>query len=162
MLATMPTASRAEDATVVARAEEAAAAAADHLALPFPDLLRSPLGPQLADLSQLLEERISLYEPTDVAVASVEHLISILTVRCELLDDGLSRRVRSLSEIRAALAKLRGFPPRDMIHAAPGVLSRELAFTRTMISNVRGSLWVPQYLHTEDDKTDPRSRHLRE
>ena len=162
MVATMPTASRAEDATVVARAEEAAAAAADHLALPLPDLSRSPLGPQLADLSQRLEERIALYEPTDESVATVEHLISILTVRCELLDDGLSRRVRCLSEIRAALAELRGLPPRDMIHAAPGVLSRELAFTRTMISNVRGSLWVPQHLHTEDEQTDPRSRHLRE
>ena len=140
---------------MVARAEEAAAAAADHLALPLPDLSRSPLGPQLADLSQRLEERIALYEPTDESVATVEHLISILKVRCELLDDGLSRRVRCLSEIRAALAELRGLPPREMIHAAPGVLSRELAFTRTMISNVRGSLWVPQHLHTEDEQDRP-------
>jgi DNA-binding NarL/FixJ family response regulator len=162
MASTVLTASRAGDATVVARAEEAVAAAPDHLALPIPELTRVALGLQLEDLSQRLEERIALYEPTDESIATVEQLISILKVRCELLDDDLARRVKSLSEIRAALAELRGLPPRDMIHAAPGVLSRELAFTRTMISNVRGSLWIPEHLHTEDEALDPRSRRLRE
>ncbi len=162
MVSTVLTRSRTEDATVVARAEEAVAAAADHLALSLPDPTRRALGLQLEDLSQRLEERIALSEPTDESVATVEHLISILKVRCELFDDDLSRRVRCLSEIRTALAQLRGLAPREMIRAAPAVLSRELAFTRTMISTVRGSLWLPQHLHTEDEQLDPRSRRLRE
>src|SRR5262245_62126400 len=162
MVSTVLTASRTEDAPVVVRAEEAVAAAADHLALPLPDPTPRALGLQLEDLSQRLEERIALYEPTDESLATVEHLISILQVRCDLLDDDLSRRVRCLSEIRTALAQLRGLPPREMIHAAPAVLSQELAFARTMVSTVRGSLWVPQHLHTEDEDLDPRSRRLRE
>ena len=47
-------------------------------ALPLPDPTRHALGLQLEDLSQRLEERIALYEPTDESVATVEHLISIL------------------------------------------------------------------------------------
>ncbi|MDT7762855.1 MAG: hypothetical protein QOC63_2275, partial [Mycobacterium sp.] len=74
----------------------------------------------------------------------------------------LSRRVRCLSEIRNALGDLRGLSPREMIHAAPVVLSREFGFARTMISTVRGSVWLPQHLHIEDEGADPYSRPFRE
>ena len=86
---------------------------------------------------------------------TAELLISILRVRCELLDDDLSRRLRCLSEIRNALADLRGLSPREMIYAAPVVLSREFGFARTMISTVRGSVWRPQHLYIEDERADP-------
>src|SRR5262245_58996697 len=49
-----------------------------------------------------------------------------------------------------------------MIQAAPAVLSREFGFARTMISTVRGSVWLPQHLHIEDEEADPKSRAFRE
>jgi DNA-binding CsgD family transcriptional regulator len=49
-----------------------------------------------------------------------------------------------------------------MINAAPVVLSRELGFARTMISTVRGSVWLPQHLHIEDEAADPNSRPFHE
>src|SRR5262245_50945507 len=127
MVLRMPMASLAQDSTVVERAEAVIAAAADHLALP--DLPPTVLGQQLNDLKQRLEQRIALSpESTDQSAATAELLISILRVQCELLDQDLSRRVRCLSEIRSALRHLRGLSPREMIHAAPAVLSREFGF----------------------------------
>jgi len=41
-------------------------------------------------------------------------------------------------------------------------LSRELDFARTMISTVRGSLWLPQHLHIEEEKADPHGRQFLE
>ncbi|MCW2689639.1 MAG: response regulator containing a CheY-like receiver domain and an DNA-binding domain [Mycobacterium sp.] len=160
MVSRVQAAASAEDSTVLERGEAAVAAAADHLALPPPDLRPTGLGRQLDDLGQRLEQRIAVSDQPDESATSAELLISILRLRCELLDDDLSRRVRCLSEIRNALGQLRGLPPREMIHAAPVVLSRELAFTRTMISTVRGSMWLPQHLHAEDEKSDPDSRRL--
>ena len=60
-----------------------------------------------------------------------------------------------MSEVRNALGYLRGLAPHKMIYAAPEVLSRELAFARTMISTVRGSLWLPQRMHIDDEGADP-------
>jgi DNA-binding CsgD family transcriptional regulator len=156
-------ASIAEDPMVIARAETAVAAAADHLKVQPPELTPAALGHQLATLRQRLEERISLpSDPREDWATTAEILISILRLQCELLDHDLARRVKSMSEIRNALAYLRGLPPRKMINAAPEVLSRELAFARTMISSVRGSLWLPQHLHIEDEKADPHGRSLTE
>jgi DNA-binding CsgD family transcriptional regulator len=159
----VPMASIAEDPMVIARAETAVAAAADHLKVQPPELTPAALGHQLATLRQRLEERISLpSDPREDWATTAEILISILRLQCELLDHDLARRVKSMSEIRNALAYLRGLPPRKMINAAPEVLSRELAFARTMISSVRGSLWLPQHLHIEDEKADPHGRSLTE
>jgi DNA-binding CsgD family transcriptional regulator len=158
-----PMASIAEDPAVVARAEAAVAAAADHLKVPPPGLTPAALGHQLQDLRQRLEQRIALpSDPRDDWVTTAEILISILGVQCELLDHDLARRVKSLSEIRNALGYLRGLPPRKMLLAAPGVLSRELAFARTMISTVRCSLWLPQHLHIEAEGADPHGRQFLE
>jgi DNA-binding CsgD family transcriptional regulator len=152
-----------EDSTAIARAQALVAAAADHLALSASGLSPTTLGCQLDDLRQRLEQRIALSpESTDDSAATAELLISILTVRCELLDDDLSRRARCLSEIRNALGELRGLSPREMIYAAPVVLSREFGFARTMISTVRGSVWLPQHLHIEDEAADPYSRPFHE
>jgi DNA-binding CsgD family transcriptional regulator len=79
-------------------------------------------------------------------------------VRCELLDHELAGRMRCLSEIRSALADLRGLSPREMIYAAPVVLSREFGFARCMISTIRGSVWRPQHLYINDERADPYSR----
>jgi DNA-binding CsgD family transcriptional regulator len=156
-------ASSAEDATVVERAEAAVAAAADHLALPLSDLPPTALGLQLEDLTQRLEQRIALSpESTDESAATAELLVTILRVRCELLDHDLSRRMRCLSEIRNILGDLRGLSPREMIYAAPAVLSREFGFARTLISTVRGSVWLPQHLYIEDEGADPHSRRFHE
>jgi DNA-binding CsgD family transcriptional regulator len=158
-----PMASIAEDPVVIARAETAVAAAADHLKVPPPELTPAALGHQLASLRQRLEQRIALpSDPTDDWATTAEILISILSLQCELLDHDLARRVRSMSEIRNALGYLRGLPPGKMIFAAGEVLSREFAFARTMISTVRGSLWLPQHLHIEEEAADPHSRSLHE
>ncbi|MDT5352445.1 MAG: hypothetical protein QOJ56_977, partial [Mycobacterium sp.] len=144
----VPMASIAEDPMVIARAEAAVAAAADHLKVPPPELTPAALAHQLDSLRQRLEQRISLLsDPTADAATTAEILVTILRLQCELLDHDLARRVKSMSEIRQALGYLRGLPPRKMIHAAPEVLSRELDFARTLISIVRGSLWLPQHLH---------------
>jgi DNA-binding CsgD family transcriptional regulator len=159
----VPMASIAEDPAVVARAEAVVAAAADHLKLPPPDLTPAALGHQLQDLRQRLEQRFALpSDPTNDWTATAELSISILRLQCELLDRDLSRRVQSMSEIRNALGYLRGLPPRKMIYTAPVVLSRELAFARTMISTVRGSLWLPKHMHIEDEGADRHSRALLE
>jgi hypothetical protein len=152
----------AEDLTVVERAEAVVAAVADHLALPPPDLTPTALGHQLGNLRQRLEQRIALpSDPKEDWAATAELSISILRLECELLDHDLARQVRCLSKIRHALGDLRGLLPREMIHAAPVVLSRELAFARTMISSVRGSLWLPQHLHIAGEDADPQSQAFR-
>ena len=79
-------------------------------------------------------------------------------VQCELLDHGLSGQARRLLEIRKALDDLRGLSPREMIYAAPVVLSRNFGFARAMISTVRGSVWLPRHLFIEDEAADPHSR----
>jgi DNA-binding CsgD family transcriptional regulator len=159
MVSLTTVAASAQDLTVVERAEALVAAAADHLALPPSDLPAAALGCQLDDLGQRLEQRMALLaEPADDSPATAELLISILRVRCELLDHDLCRRVKCLAEIRNALGDLRGLSPREMISAAPVVLSREFGFARTMISTVRGSVWLPQHLYIEDEKADAYSR----
>src|SRR5271155_794893 len=161
MVSQAPIAAIADDPAVVARAEATVAAAADHLKVSPPDLTPTALGHQLANLRQRLEQRIALpSEPRDDWATTAEILISILRVQCELLDHDLARRVKSMSEIRHALGYLRGLPPRKMIYAAPEVLSREFAFARTMISTVRGSVWLPLRLHIEDEGADPHGRRL--
>jgi DNA-binding CsgD family transcriptional regulator/GAF domain-containing protein len=159
MVSVMIVAPSAQETTVVRRAEALVEAAAEHLSLPASDVTLTALGSQLDELSRRLEQRIGLSDqpPNDVA-ATTELLISILRVRCELLDDGLSRRLTCLTEIRSALADLRGLSPREMIYAAPVVLSREFGFARTMISTVRGSVWRPQHLYIDDERADPYSR----
>lgn len=157
----VPVASIAEDP--IARAETAVAAAADHLNVPLPELTPAALGHQLASLRLRLEQRIALTsDPTDDWAITAQILASILRLQCELLDHDLARRVKSMSEIRNALGYLRGLPPHKMIYAAGEVLSREFAFARTMISTVRGSLWLPQHLHIEEEGADPHSRSLHE
>src|ERR1700689_5008994 len=161
MISRVPMASIAEDPAVVARAEAAVAAAADHLELSAPELTPAALGHQLDSLRQRLEQRIALpSNPTPDWATTAEILISILRLQCELLDHDLARRVKSMSEVRNALGYLRGLPPQKMVYAAPEVLSREFAFARTMISTVRGSLWLPQRLHIEDEGADPHGRRL--
>jgi DNA-binding CsgD family transcriptional regulator/GAF domain-containing protein len=160
-------ASSAEDLTGVERAEAAVAAAADHLGLAAPELAselpQTALRCQLDDLRHRLEQRLALSpDSTDESAATAELLIWVLRLQCELLDHDLSRRVSCLTEIRNALGELRGLSPREMIHAAPVVLSRGFGFARTLISTVRGSVWLPQHLHIENEGADPQSRPFRE
>jgi len=120
-------------------------------------------GADLDDATNQLGQRLVLSpDSVDESEATADLLISVLRLQCELLDDELSRRVRCLTEIRNALGDLRGLSPREMIHAAPAVLSREFGFARTMISTVRGSMWLPQHVHIENEGNDPQSRRLRE
>jgi DNA-binding CsgD family transcriptional regulator/GAF domain-containing protein len=163
MVSRVPMASIVENPLVIARAEATVAAAADHLKVTPPDLTPAALAHQLDSLRQRLEQRISLSsDPTDDVATTTEILISILRLQCELLDHDLARRVKSMSEIRQALGYLRGLPPHKMIHAAPEVLSREFDFARTMISTVRGSLWLPRHLHIEEENSDPNGRRFLE
>jgi DNA-binding CsgD family transcriptional regulator len=116
----------------------------------------------LDDSTNQLEQRLALLpDSADESAATADLLISVLGLHCELVDDELPRRVICLTKIRSALGDLRSLSPREMIHAAPVVLSREFGFARTMISSVRGSMWLPQHLHTENEDDDPRLReHL--
>lgn len=159
MVSRMPSVAVAEDPIVIARAETIVAAAAEHLKVAPFELSPIALEHQLASLRKGLEQHLAAPSGTvNEWAATNEILISILRLQCELLDLDLARRVKSMSEIRNALKFLRGLPPRKMIYAAPEVLSRELAFARTMISTVRGSVWLPQRLHIENEKADPDSR----
>src|SRR6201993_121625 len=120
-------------------------------------------GADLDDSTNQLQQPLALSpDAPDESEATADLLISVLRLQCELLDDELSRRVRCLTEIRNALRDVRGLSPREMIHAAPVVLSREFGFARTMISTVRRSIWLPQHLHIENEGDDPQSRRLRE
>lgn len=153
----------AENPWLVARAEEAVVAAAEYLGVAPPTLTPAALGHQLASLRQRLEDLTA--QPTGSAedrAAASQILIAILKLQCDLLDEDLARRVRSMSEIRNALSQLRGLAPSDMIRVAGDVLSRELAFARTMVSAVCGSLWVPRYVHIEDRDADPHARSLQD
>jgi DNA-binding CsgD family transcriptional regulator/GAF domain-containing protein len=162
MVAPMSMAPSTDAASLDERVAEVVSAATDVLELTPADLPPVGAEPQLIDLARRINERNALAEPSDESVATGELLISILRLRCEQLDYDLSRKVRSLSEIRSALSSLRGLRPGDMITAAPVVLSRELAFARTMISTVRGSLWLPQYLHiAEREEVDPQTQPFR-
>jgi DNA-binding CsgD family transcriptional regulator/GAF domain-containing protein len=162
MAAPMSMGPSAQAPTLDKRVAAVVSAATDVLELRPTDLAPADAESQLVDLARRLGERIALAEPSDESVATGEVLISILRLRCEQLDRDLSRKVRSLSEIRNALSSLRGLRPGDMITAAPVVLSRELAFARTMISTVRGSLWLPQYLHiAEREEVDPQTQPFR-
>jgi DNA-binding CsgD family transcriptional regulator/GAF domain-containing protein len=155
----MPVAPRVRDLTVAERAEALVAEAAEHLELRLSDVAATSLACRLDELRQRLEQRMAVSpEQSDDSAGTTELLISVLRVRCELLDLDLSRRLICLSEIRNALGDLRGLSPREMIYAAPVVLSREFGFARTMISTVRGSVWQPQHLHIEDARVDAYSR----
>src|ERR1700757_458036 len=156
-------AASAEGLTVVERAEAAVAAAVDLLGVRADALPQTGLRCRLDDLRHRLEERLAASASlTDESAATAKLLISILRVQRELLDRELCRRVRCLTEVRNAMGHLRGLSPREMIYAAPVVLSREFGFARTMISPVRGSVWVPQHLHIEDEAADPHSRPFHE
>jgi DNA-binding CsgD family transcriptional regulator/GAF domain-containing protein len=162
MVAPMSMAPSTQAPTLDKRVAAVVSAATEVLELRPTDLAPADAEPQLVDLARRLGERIALAEPCDESVATGELLISLLQLRCEQLDHDLSRKVRSLSEVRSALSSLRGLRPGDMITAAPPVLSRELGFARTMISTVRGSLWLPQYLHiTEREEVDPQTQSFR-
>jgi DNA-binding CsgD family transcriptional regulator/GAF domain-containing protein len=156
-------ASATADEALIGRAASAVLAAADYLEMSIPELLPTTVSLYLDTLRRLLERRLA--ERVENAGESDEaamHLVAILRVQCELLDSHLSWRVRSLSEIRNALGGLRGLSPREMIKAAPVVLSRELAFERTMISTVRGSLWLPQLLFIAGGVAEGESRRFLE
>jgi DNA-binding CsgD family transcriptional regulator len=162
MVARVPMAASTDSSTLDERVTSVVLAATDLLELGPADLPPADAQPRLIDLARRVGERIALAEPSDESLANGELLISILRLRCEQLDHDLSRKVRSLSEIRNALSSLRGLRPAEMITAAPTVLSREFAFARTMISTVRGSLWLPQNLHiAESEAVDPQTQPFR-
>ena len=162
MVALMSMVPSTQAPTLDKRVAAVVSAATDVLELRPTDLAPADAEPQLVDLARRLGERIALAEPCDESAAIGEMMISLLQLRCEQLDHDLSRKVRSLSEIRNALSCLRGLRPGDMITAAPAVLSREFAFARTMISTVRGSLWLPQNLHiAEREEVDPQTQPFR-
>jgi DNA-binding CsgD family transcriptional regulator/GAF domain-containing protein len=155
----MPVVSDAGDSTVVEHACAVVAAVNDYLGLPPTDVPPDALACRLDELGRRLEQRMALTEePKSDIAETTELLIAVMGVRCELLDADLSRRIKCMKEIRGALADLRGVSPREMIYAAPVVLSREFGFARAMISTVRGSVWRPQYLYINDEKSDPYSR----
>jgi DNA-binding CsgD family transcriptional regulator/GAF domain-containing protein len=159
-------AASAEHSTVVERAEAAVGAAAEHLGVLSSELPQTALRCQLDDLRQRLDARLAgsagSADSAGESAATARLLVLIMRMQCELLDHELSRRVKCLTEIRDALGHLRGLSPLEMIYAAPVVLSREFGFARTMISTVRGSVWLPQHLHIEDEGADPHSRPFHE
>jgi DNA-binding CsgD family transcriptional regulator len=155
----MSVVSHAGNSTLIEHACAIVAAVHDHLGLSPSDVPPDALGCRLDELSSRLEQRIARAEESTGDVAeTAELLIAVLAVRCALLDDDLARRLKCMREIRGALADLRGVSPREMIYAAPRVLSREFGFARVMISTVRGSVWRPQFLYIDDEKVDNYSR----
>jgi DNA-binding CsgD family transcriptional regulator len=150
----------AADEGLILWAEATIDAACDTLEIPVPKF--SDCAAQLDVLRERLEAVVATHDSADAADAAASRLIDVLRVQCALLDRNLSNRLRSLSEIRGALSGLRGLSPSDMIYNAPLVLSRRMSFRRTMISTIRGSLWLPQHLHIEGATGDPDSRRFLE
>lgn len=148
------------DAVLIDSGAAVVAAAADYLEVRPPNSPTGRLGPQLDWLRRRLEERMTASADADRRAEVAKHLVAVLRAQCELLDSDLVQRAQPLSEIRSALSGLRGLSPKEMIHAAPVVLSRELSFARAMISTVKGSLWMPQLLHIEGGANDPESRRF--
>lgn len=148
------------DTVLIERGDAVAAAAADHLELSGSQSAPEDLPAQLDSLRRALEQRLAETVDPEARATTSRQLISVLRAQCDLLDNDFSWRVRPLSEIRNALGGLRGLTPREMIHAAPVVLSREMAFGRAMISTVKGSLWVPQMLYIDGAATDAESRRF--
>jgi DNA-binding CsgD family transcriptional regulator/GAF domain-containing protein len=152
-----PAATIKKEPTLIARAEAAVAAAAGHLRWAPSEPPAESMEVQLSNLRRRLEQRLELAPDATDEAATAELLISILNLQSELLDAALGRRARHLTAIGNALARLRGLSPAEMVHTAPAVLSHEFGFSRTMISTVRGSVWLPQHLHIANDGIDPYS-----
>lgn len=140
--------------------QETIAAAYDHLDLPVPP--GGDWNAQLEDLRLRLEAQAATEDRPDAAGLAAHRLIEVLRAECALLDEDLAGRLRSLSEVRAALGGLRGLSPSDMIYAAPIALSRHMSFRRAMISTIRGSLWLPQHLHIDGYSADADARRFLE
>jgi DNA-binding CsgD family transcriptional regulator len=153
---------RGNELTAVERAEAVVLAAADHLGLPAPKLPPWAWRCQLDDLRQRLEQRLTSAALPDRSATTAELLISVLRLQCEFLDHDLCRRAKSLTEIRNVMGQLRGLSPREIICAAPMVLSTELGFGRAMVSIVRGSVWLPHHIYIEDEGADPQSQPFRD
>jgi DNA-binding CsgD family transcriptional regulator/GAF domain-containing protein len=149
------------DARLYELAQTTAGAAYDYLGLPVSES-PSEWGVQLDGLRRQLEAELVTEDRSDRVDAVTRQLVEVQRVQCALLDEELSRRLTSLSEIRTALGDLRGLSPTAMIHAAPMVLSKQMSFRRTMISTVRGSLWLPQHLYIDGIEAGSEAQRFQE
>lgn len=62
------------------------------------------------------------------------------------------RRLQTLVAINEAIGRLQALDSTAaVIEAAPAELCRSCGFSRAMISRVRGSMWVPEVLHSTDE-----------
>lgn len=149
------------NAGLVERAEATISAACEHLEI---EALEPPqgVGARLDDVRRRLEDALATEDRPARSEGAGALLVNVLRAQCALLDDDMTYRMRALSDVRAALSELRGLSPTDMIHAAPLVLSRQMSFRRTMISTVRGSLWLPQHLYIDGVAMDSDSQRFLE
>lgn len=76
----------------------------------------------------------------------------------EVADDPLAlvRRRRVLLRIRESIARLRALPSRTaIIEAAPREACASCGFSRTLLSRIDGSVWVPEILSTTGPDREP-------
>lgn len=116
------------------------------------------------DRLMLLEERLrdALLDGEGADLGEQLSLISqISDLRQDLLEQRHTNRLRLLARIQGSIQRLQGAEsPQALIEAAPRELCRSCGFSRALISQVHGSMWVPQVIEVQDDE-DPEAQELR-
>ena len=148
-------------ATVLDRAETVLAAAADELGLARRPARREDIGDVAAALDAVRRHLERRTAATEGDSPERRLLIEVLSAQSDLLDHRHRARLTRAAEVRDALTETRGLTPREMIGAAPAVINRHLMFARSMISNVRGSVWRPRGVDMQDESSYPGSRRFR-
>lgn len=85
----------------------------------------------------------------------------ISDLRQDLLEQRHANRLRVLTRIQESIRRLQDAPsPQALIEAAPRELCRSCGFSRALISQVHGSMWVPEVLEVREED-DPQAAELR-
>ena len=140
-----------------ARVEAEFLAALDWLQLGPAEAATWPIDTRLEEICRRLEQMAST---TDCHRDARRLLTALLRSRCEIIDVQLSNRLRSLSEIRESVERLRGLSVHEIVLGVPQVVSCELMLGRAMISTVCDSTWLPQRLHVADPNDPGRQATL--
>jgi DNA-binding CsgD family transcriptional regulator len=109
-----------------------------------------------AGLGSLRDDlRASLEEGQRIPTADIVRRLRLVAAADEQLQRIEAReaaaRMEALVRIQEGIVRLRKCEtPKELIERAPRELQLTCGFTRAMISRVRGSLWVPEFLEIED------------
>lgn len=117
------------------------------------------------DRLTILEERLRDGLRCAAGAADLAEQLSLISRISDLRQDLLEQRHRNklavLSRIQESTRRLQDADtPRALIEAAPRELCRSCGFSRALISQVQGSMWVPEVVEVQDED-DPAAADLR-